>query len=377
MGRYDILMDPRLPDWIGDSISRTLPLFLNHYSTQTGIAYDKRPYIFLSYFHGSSGYGTRGAVLPRQMRLALFGSEWNSETAENHEKLLGLLAHETAHFWNGDKFMSSGGERDAWMHEGGADAFAARAVVQLKISSKETFLKNQVDALNRCILGLSGTSLQDSGRLQRYENYYNCGSIMGLITEAAVATSGMEWNLFRFWGAVFARAAGTGGFYSPDSYFAQVAQFNPEVAHALATFASARIADPSEFLSTLMKKVGLQVSATGDQAPSWYRAQMSRQLAQVIAQQDCGTPTVSAYSDTYRIEGPDCRAFNGQVLLLGVGYHHVWNDAIAAYDEAFNQCQSRGSITVHTYPDYGSLVIPCREFPRPPRYLTLRDYPYL
>lgn len=159
------ILDPNLPQWMLDGVKDFFPKLVDFYTQKTKVALPFRPTVFISYKSTEiSGFVTKGASLTGLIQLHFEGKEFNNEknTPENVEKLFQFLAHESTHMWNSRVYHYDKDE-NSWMHEGGAEAFAWRALYHLNIIDKSALLKKHTQALNSCMLGLTKTSLIKSG----------------------------------------------------------------------------------------------------------------------------------------------------------------------------------------------------------------------
>ncbi|NUO48165.1 MAG: hypothetical protein HOV80_04830 [Polyangiaceae bacterium] len=149
-----VVLDPGLPTWMRRSAEETIPKLLTWYASETRTAPDHKPLLFLS-FGGSDRRGRNfgGGGLPGVAQVDAEGSGWLTETSEARAEWLRFLGHELFHIWNGDLFHRKDSS-DAWISEGAADYFAARALVALSESNSKIFADSLVKAANRCLVTL-------------------------------------------------------------------------------------------------------------------------------------------------------------------------------------------------------------------------------
>ncbi|WP_372654347.1 hypothetical protein [Halobacteriovorax sp.] len=211
-----VIVDRKVPRWITNDIEKYLPKLFTYYTEKTGFNLKYRPVIFINWNQlNLKGLGNLGSTLPGLIQLTLRRSGFKQKNKVNTEYLFEFLAHESAHLWNGQMFKRSD-NYETWLNEGGADAFAFRAMKDLGIISNTRYEKLLSDAKESCLKGLSGKmTLNDSKNHNKYHNYYHCGSTIALATEKHLS----KGDIFTFWKALFEKAVENGGEYGVDDYF--------------------------------------------------------------------------------------------------------------------------------------------------------------
>jgi hypothetical protein len=204
------VIDPALPGWLRSRVETLVPKLFELYSRALGAPLAERPVVFVGYFetkprNRSLGGGSLPGVVQMQFGLPpdiAVDGELAGEVAH-------LIAHESAHLWNSQRFRRVGQNSD-WLHEGGADAFAWRALLALGEIDDARYGRELSRAASLCVLGLAGEPLHASSRPGRYKNHYRCGATISLLVEAALRASGARDGLFAWWARVFAaRGDGT------------------------------------------------------------------------------------------------------------------------------------------------------------------------
>jgi hypothetical protein len=215
------VVDRGFPSWLRTPVETLLPRVFALYTERTGQPLRRRPVVFLSYGPPperrgvrSIGGGTLPGVLQQDVTLGLdYRQEGDPRTLEI---TLLSVAHEAAHLWNGGAFTHQvpGGD---WMHEGGADAFAYRALIELGLIGQERYLAQLAEARKACAKGLKGRPLRESSRPGHTRNYYTCGFVIAALSEAATRAQDREADIFSFWRMLFSGA--TQGLYDDELYF--------------------------------------------------------------------------------------------------------------------------------------------------------------
>ena len=210
--RLTAIVDPGLPPWLASSLTHYTPQLFDFYAARTGRALAEKPVVLLSFEPDAPGRSVTGGVVGNQVQLRVVGDGWRADDPWAVRAALRLLAHEAAHLWNGNDALDA----PAWMHEGGAEAFADEALHALGIFDDADLRAAYATALAACADGV--------------RRAYTCGEAAAWGTDLAVRAAQPGVDLFSFWGALVARAANEGGYYGPDDYFEGVAAFGVPVA---------------------------------------------------------------------------------------------------------------------------------------------------
>jgi hypothetical protein len=142
---------------------------------------------------------------------------------------------------------SQDGEQNDWLHEGGADAFAFRAMAHFGVITRQQYDEKLSEALSTCVLALGVAPIRAMGRSGLYEGYYPCGSTLALWTEASIARGPAAPDLFDLWARLFAGA--------PDSHYDDALYYRTfaslagqEVANAMRSLVEQQHPDAAAFL---------------------------------------------------------------------------------------------------------------------------------
>lgn len=352
---YSYLGDSNSPDWVVAEIDRlTLPL-MQYYGNRTGYQLGRLPLIFLS-FDPYSGWGARGGVLPGQVQLSIGGSEWRSKSNEHTDRFRRLLAHELAHLWNGDLFQNAGEDGQSWMHEGGAEAFALRALRDGGHMTESRYRSLHTEAINECTSGLSGSALVESDAFRRFQNYYTCGTAINLLAERM--TAGRQSSLFSLWGEIFRRTAGSNR-YSSHVFFRAVQDNAPSPAAAaqLRALVHERLPRPDRYLYDLLREHGVEVENQFENAPLWFVRSANRRLVSELVRQNCGG-NIEDSGEALAVSAPgECPYLRSGDRVVRVEYGIAFDDP-NLYETYQKSCVERGHVTVHIE-GRGPVALPC------------------
>lgn len=180
------VIDPALPSPIRKQLDTMLPLLTDYFSRELG-ALPVRPMLFASldrWPRPNSGLSSQGGILPGQVFLHFYGSGWKHDAARA-DFIPWFFAHEIGHFYHGARSGNAHvSEEEAWIHEGGAEAFAALAVREF---GDEGFVDRKIArSIDDCAAGLArlGEPLTASARAGAFDNYYSCGLLLQLSIDA-------------------------------------------------------------------------------------------------------------------------------------------------------------------------------------------------
>ncbi len=199
------VIDPALPAALRAQLDSLLPPLMTYFTASFG-ALAEKPMLFASldrFPRPDSGLSYQGGTLPGQVFLHFYGSDWpKPEAAAKADFVPWFFAHETAHFFHGARAGGlNASDDEAWIHEGGAEAFAALAVRHL---GNPAYVEKRVgQAADRCAAGLSALGdkpLDASARAGALGNYYDCGLLLQLAIDADVRrASGGRETLVAVW----------------------------------------------------------------------------------------------------------------------------------------------------------------------------------
>lgn len=200
------VLDPALPDWLVTFLSEFLPELLDYYAENLGDALVARPSIYFNYTDTDSedAQFAGSALLDGTYQLSASGRAWFNPNSGLHAVIPALIAHESAHLWNGHVIATSGAQGGSWMHEGGADTLAWRALRELGYLSTDEFSEKVGQAYRHCAEGLAGRPLHSLTTASQQGLQYSCGAVIGRATELALHQSGSD--LFAFWRRLIERA---------------------------------------------------------------------------------------------------------------------------------------------------------------------------
>ena len=197
------VIDPALDAAVRAQLDELLPRLARYFSGAFG-PLPKKPTLFASldrFPRPNSGLSYQGGTLPGQVFLHFYGSAWR-EQAARADFVPWFFAHETAHFYHSARSGNAvTSEEDAWVHEGGAEAFAALALTDLgQRDYVERRVASTVDRCATALTALAGKPLTASAAAGTFQNHYDCGLLIHLaIDEELRRTSAGRETLVTVW----------------------------------------------------------------------------------------------------------------------------------------------------------------------------------
>ncbi len=364
------VVDPQFPPGLRAAFDVELPRLLQYFTRQLGVALSQRPQLFISLLpEGAPQLG--GDVLPGAISFEFAGTDWRDDTAEQKAAALQLIAHETAHLWNGDAFLPA--QEDApWMHEGGADALAWIALHDLELLSDTDLLGNLSDALNQCVgvQGLARRSLQQAAREGRYELAYSCGSVMNFLVHADLRQRG---GILKFWSTLFERSRASERRYSVDTYFAalEALSSSTELLTTLRTLWSTG----GDVRGTLLREFERsQLPAKPGTASPDYAAASALTAVSLLMAADCGgSYSIDRLPAALQVHGqPHCTNLRSDVLVNAVAGRKIGPENALVYAALFEQCAQEKAVEIKG-PKMQAMQLSCpRDLPPPLPYLQVQ-----
>lgn len=367
------IVDTGAPKWIWESTRKLLPQLFTYYRKKTGQALSFRPFVFLNYDKVDGDFSDySGSTLPGLVQLSVLGRRWQSENKKQFNRLFHFIAHEAAHFWNGNMF-SYENSRHSWMHEGGADVFANFAMLEFGLISRDEMLKKFEIAANQCLLNKSVESLAESGAMWRSRNYYSCGAVMGLASHVAVKEKHADKTIFDLWSMIFARSSKTKK-YNQALYFMVLDTFlgSRELSKKLAHFSDGKNIDNAQVLISLFANSELRAKL-GYKYPHWGSRRWGDEIIRRLMSMHCKRMSIGQYDDyalLYPIAG--CKPFERQLEVRFVEGLDIRLDGITAYTRFREKCATGKSVSLQNRKQILVAKIQCVEEVAPIKpYLSL------
>ncbi|HVZ35256.1 MAG TPA: hypothetical protein VG963_22675 [Polyangiaceae bacterium] len=250
------VIDQGLPPQVVGALNRLLPPMMDFFTTRLG-RLPFQPMLFAALDPNppqGSGFSMQGSALPGQIAFHLYGEKWaKAAPDELLDRLPWMFAHEAAHLFQSlDLAGDSYPEAQSWIHEGGAEAFAALAIAAFGGLSPE-HVQGHIDGeRSECAAGLralAGKPLNASAEAHAWRNYYTCGLVMQLAidVEAKRSSAGAR-GLFDVWARFLSRVHAAEPF-NQDTFLQAATDLGAAQAATFArTLATVPQGDPLQFL---------------------------------------------------------------------------------------------------------------------------------
>ena len=286
------VVDTAAPQWAQQLIAEFVPQLFAHYRERFGFAPQTKPTVTLSYQPDPRFSGFNGGRLANIIQLSIQGEQYAQRSDKAVADLRYLLAHEAAHFWQWAVLApnSDAQHRDAWVHEGGADAAAFRALFELGLMTEAEYHATQLQALNQCARQLQGIQLADAFQQQRGKAYYDCGASLSYVLEQHLQRRDLSFTVFEQWQSLYRLQQQA---LQPDNgklFFAMVTNSAaaPLLQQALRRFIEQTHADSLADMKQLLTEAALEPKVDNQQAtPSAHFEQARRWMFAIMAK-DCG-----------------------------------------------------------------------------------------
>lgn len=216
------LIDSALPQQMRSQLETQIPRFMAYFTQKLG-PLGHTPTLFASYdvspHDGRSG--RQGGTLPGQVFTHFYGDAWPSriDDPDLPGQLAWFFAHEAGHLYQHDAWVD--GDVNAWIHEGGAEAFAALA---LRAEGAGDVADAKIAGASReCAEAVAPTSVRDAIAAGRFGAAYSCGLLISLAIDGAVqrASPGSD-GLYAVWRDFI--ASRPPGRHTEDDFLAAVAR---------------------------------------------------------------------------------------------------------------------------------------------------------
>jgi hypothetical protein len=365
------IVDPGMPAWLGELFTRRLPELFAAYTSHFGTPLPWKPVVLYSFNDTAiSGYNSGGGTLTGLINMTLTGSAWRTPNPEATEQAFHLLAHESAHLWNGQLVQAEGGG-GSWMHEGGAEAMANDMLLAFGIIDSTRHRANQETALNRCAASAARGPLNEAGTRGDFRDYYECGVVMALWTEGLVRRGDERRSLFSFWRDLVAAARNAGGRYDQTLYFSVLRHdgASPGAVDSMRSFVTSTNAFDVALRG--LGAAGVRVAPSEGAPPPAFQQDLARRAFAHLMTVQCRR--TNFYSGAPIVTGivPGCEPFTRELRVDQVAGFRVRDQGAALYDAVLARCGAGGSVDLEddTGDTIGAVTCDRPLAPRPPWYV--------
>lgn len=215
------VIDAQFPPAARKQLGELFPKLMDFYALRLS-PLPQKPMLFASHDakHPGGGFGQQGGTLPGQVFMHLYGPRQDDDPKAFAYSMSTFFAHEAAHLYQ--RYEASSDDDAAWLHEGGADAFALLALQELGMLTTAQRDARTAQSLEQCASGLKNAALKDSTARGEFDNHYRCGMLMHLAVDAAARRqSAGSCDLFCVYRAFLDRVD-AGSDWSAETWYATV-----------------------------------------------------------------------------------------------------------------------------------------------------------
>lgn len=202
------IFDPGLPPALRQRLADKLPAAMDYFARDYGpLGFVPELYVSIDARPRKDGNRSRqGGTLPRQIFMHFNGETMPALLASEDPRWLDFFfAHEAAHLFQQDKSGGNNGDDvEAWIHEGGADAMAALALIARGEEDRAYVAGRVEQARKLCAEGLARRPLNRATAADDFDVHYQCGLLIALAIDRELAARGSGLAAFNgaFFGAV-------------------------------------------------------------------------------------------------------------------------------------------------------------------------------
>ncbi|HEX3109453.1 MAG TPA: hypothetical protein VHU41_10200 [Thermoanaerobaculia bacterium] len=350
------ILDPGAPKWLDERLDATLPQLFADYARLTGVTLAQRPTVLFSFEKARDPHSTtwKGGTLDGLIQLHVEAAADGAEDRGVLERFVKFIAHESAHLWNGQMFQAPEANQ-SWMHEGGADAFAWRAVRRARILDDAGLESRLTEDLNDCLSSIGTHALDDVEKRGDFGPVYSCGATLAWLTEAATG------DLHAFWKSLFSAAEEHGRRYDESLYLSVLKQQErvPGTAAFIDDFVHHDMPDRAEKLAAAFRAAGVPVRPMPDAIPPRQRRVWGEAALSELMRQDCHRVSFDRASGRYQVHGKDtCATLKSDLFIDRIEGKSIAREGDAAYDAAAEKCAAHEAVTLEG-PDDVKVSVPC------------------
>jgi len=361
------IIDPGAPAWMVERLDRLVPEMFALYTERFGEPLPWKPVVLFNFEDVEhSGLASGGGTVTGLVQMSATGKAWHDASPDKSEQLLYLIAHEAAHFWNG-QIHTYEEMADSWMNEGSADAFAELALLRSGYIDADRLAQRRTEALNRCASGLRDGPLTEALERRQFRTYYSCGQLIALWSVGIVAEPSDPDALFEIWRVLFEHSDPEDGSYNRDTYLDALSSLGaePENLVALVSFLDSEQADPAASLVEFMARAGVEIDLLERPVPELRRDRANHALQHLMADSCGGRYSIYTEGPRLRTAAMDeCEPFSVELRVLSIEGHGNEPDGDLALDAVTARC-SRGEPVTLGLEDGSEARVPCASPPPP------------
>jgi hypothetical protein len=263
------------------------------------------------------------------------------------------------------------------MHEGGADAFAYRALYHFNLIDKKIYREIHTNILNSCIFNLDHQPLKNSHKRGRFKNYYNCGAVIALITEFALKQKYPKKDLFDFWNSLFEKAKKENYEYNEDLYFDLILDLtdNDHIVDSIKQFTDKFIKDPAGFFIPLFNTIGISLRKIKFPSGEILK-EIAKKTVRAIVKMDCSSKhSITTSKHYFILHGINqCNKITKDIKIDRLEGIDIFKKPLLAHRRAEKICKKKEMLKLGFYKSKKILEIKCEgSLPEVPDVLSIES----
>ena len=366
------IVDPGMPSWLVRRFNDDLPRLFAAYRERFGYPLPWKPVVLFSFGDAASpGVSSGGGTLTGLVNMTFSGRDWMQQTPALTEQAVALIAHESAHLWNGHLVENVDQRAGSWMHEGSADALATEMLYALGVIDSARYRVRREDAINQCATATASGSVATAGSRNAIREIYDCGFVLTMWTAAALHGANSTANAFTFWHDLIASARANDSKYDQARYFAVLARGHvpDSVIAGMKEFVAAR--DGMRIAIDGLRAAGVRVEEGSGVPPVSVRQQAARMAMAHLMSQACGRMSFNFGPSIKTSAVPGCEPFAAEHIVFAIDGHLVRDDGAAVYDAVHAACAAARGVTLQREDGSTIVTVSCQRTlaPRPVWYV--------
>jgi hypothetical protein len=255
---------------------------------------------------------------------------------------------------------------------------AYQVLLDLGAISRDRFSAFQTEAINRCAVGLTGTSLPASTKVWNSRNHYDCGAVIELVTGRALKQQGSD--LWMLWSKIFDQAIAKNGIYGQDDFFSAAQQLSNSSAAVseMQTLANGQISFQAgspqvleKFFIQAFADAGVKLQISDGAWPEWYGRWAAERALAITIGEDCeeGNWYIRTDEGLTVVGNANCRSLHPDAVIREIGGYSVNEEGVEVYDLMSRSCGSIGARLEMTSAQGAHMDFTCPNIPLRPGFL--------
>ena len=370
-----LVIDPKLPKWIINIYEDSIPKMISFFQSSFDISLPSTPLVLVGFHNIDIRPRIDGGFVGNQVAINIVGNGWAQYNLQNKNEHLRLLAHELSHLWIGGLFKPDTTFEEfnnvIWMHEGGANAFALKGLLELKLVSTEWYESQFKKSINECINTLQLSHINSFDKINKLQSSYACGASMILLFEIILN----DKNIFNLWASIF--HSHSNNVFSQDDVLSILQKsLVPEAILNLINVAlngKKASLSPQDSYQRLFEQYGFSFDSTLLKSDKEYQG---KHALQNLMKSMCGRISFWTEKNHYKTEPlPNCFPFEKELKIQGFNDFNLFSDGDKAYSYLYEICKQNKNIIINLYPDDFISIKCIKEIEAMPKIIKIKSLP--